>query len=315
MRFWISLALSAAVLRAGPVEFGMAELNAAIESRNFKYKPKIMAELNIEAPETFRIEPYAAGGGHITGGDLRGLMYGLLEAADQIRSTGHLKLTHSVPALALRGVRITAQPDASWFSSGDFWEGYFASMARDRFNRLELDFDLPPSSESLLHLRNATQIAQQYGVDIAVGFQAPGGRNVAELLRACPVVHTVVLHGDASSNPADLIEVLQEAGRRVVLELPDSGTSAVLFEAAEQAGLPLRMYSDYMGESFNPRPPDAYWDIDESQGADSVNAISGAGFEVHVPAESSAGEPAAAPSLDSVGAWGLEGFSRPAPKP
>ena len=102
----------------------MAELNAAIDARNFKYKPKFMAELNIEAPETFRIEPYAAGGGHITGGDLRGLMYGLLEAADQIRSTGHLKLTHSIPALALRGVRITVQPDSTsdsrWFGSGDF---------------------------------------------------------------------------------------------------------------------------------------------------------------------------------------------------
>ncbi len=94
----------------------MAELNAAIAARNFKYKPKITAELDIQAPETFRIEPYAAGGGHITGGDLRGLMYGLLEAADQMRANGRLKLTHGVPSLALRGVRLTAVPEAPWFS-------------------------------------------------------------------------------------------------------------------------------------------------------------------------------------------------------
>ena len=106
-RWPISLVLCASALHAGPVEFGMSELNAAIDARNFKYKPKIMAELNLDPPETYRIEPYAAGGGHITGGDLRGLMYGLLEAAEQMRATGRLKLTHGVPALALRGVRMT----------------------------------------------------------------------------------------------------------------------------------------------------------------------------------------------------------------
>lgn len=315
MRLWISLALCAAVLRAGPVEFGMAELNAAIDARNFKYKPKFMAELNIEAPETFRIEPYAAGGGHITGGDLRGLMYGLLEAADQIRSTGHLKLTHSIPALALRGVRITVQPDSTsdsrWFGSGDFWQSYCAQMARSRFNRLELDFDLPPSSTALISLRNVTQIAQQFGVDVAIGFEAPGGRAIAELLRACPLVRTIVLHGEPPSNPSDVIEALYDAGRRVVLELPDNEKSAALIEAAGQSGQPLRMFSDYMGETFNPSPPDNYWDMDASQGAESVNAISGAGFEVRIPADAAGAEPV----LDGVAAWGRLGYARAAPKP
>src|ERR1700727_1668254 len=105
MRLPISLLLLASSVLAGPVDFGMAELNAAIDARSFKYKPKIQAELDIQAPETFRIEPYAAGGGHITGGDLRGLMYGLLEAADQIRETGRMKPVHEVPSIAVRSVR------------------------------------------------------------------------------------------------------------------------------------------------------------------------------------------------------------------
>lgn len=316
MRFWISLALSAAALRAGPVEFGMAELNAAIDARNFKYKPRIMAELNIEAPETFRIEPYAAGGGHITGGDLRGLMYGLLEAAGQMRSTGHLKLTHGIPALSLRGVRITAQPDAAWFGSGDFWQGYFAAMARARFNRLEIDFDAAPPSTAVLNLRNATQIAHQYGVDVAIGFTAPGGRAVSELLRLCPVVRTIVLQGDPPADPAELLDALHDAGRRVVLELPEGDRSAPMIDAAGQSGVPWRMFSQYMGESFNPSPPDAYWDMDASQGADSVNAISGAGFEVRVPLASAPNEPGTSePSLDAVAPWGLAGYARPVPKP
>src|SRR5580698_7649653 len=138
----------AASATATPVDFGMAELNAAITARNFKYKPKIQAELDIQAPETFRIEPYAAGGGHITGGDLRGLMYGLLEAAEQMRSTGRLKLTHGVPALALRGIRVTADPEAAWFTSDEFWQRYFSGLARDRFNRLEVVFESAPAAAS-----------------------------------------------------------------------------------------------------------------------------------------------------------------------
>src|SRR5580658_9377794 len=118
----LAFTLAASAAYAGPVDFGMAELNAAIAARDFKYKPKIMAELDIEAPETFHIEPYAAGGGHITGGDLRGLMYGLLEAAEQMRTTGRLKPTRGVPALALRGIRVAAAPEAAWFSSGEFWQ-------------------------------------------------------------------------------------------------------------------------------------------------------------------------------------------------
>src|SRR5215472_6674102 len=128
---------------SGPVDFGMSELNGAIDARNFKYKPRIVTEINLEAPETFRIEPYTAGGGRIAGGDLRGLMYGLLEAAEQIRATGRLKQTHGMPSLTPRGVRLAADPAAAWFGSEAFWNGFMASLARDRFNRLQLGFERP----------------------------------------------------------------------------------------------------------------------------------------------------------------------------
>src|SRR5580658_57502 len=59
---------------AGPADFGMAEFDAAVAAYNQTHKlkinkPKLMAELNLEPPETFRVEPYTAGGAHITGGD------------------------------------------------------------------------------------------------------------------------------------------------------------------------------------------------------------------------------------------------------
>ncbi len=124
MQWWTRIlaftAACAMVHAAGPVEFGMAEYDAAAAARHLKYKPKLVAELNLEPPETFRIEPYTAGGAHITGGDLRGLMYALIEAADQIRTTGRLKRVHAIPNVPIRGLRIHAEPQSPWFASPDF---------------------------------------------------------------------------------------------------------------------------------------------------------------------------------------------------
>ena len=61
----------ATLVSAGPVDFGTAELNEAMAARKLKWKNQV--ELSLDAPETFRIEPYQVGGAHITGGDLRGL--------------------------------------------------------------------------------------------------------------------------------------------------------------------------------------------------------------------------------------------------
>ena len=302
------LAVCAAALRSGPVEFGNDELNAAIDSRNFKYKPKMMAELNLEPPETFRIEPYAAGGAHITGGDLRGLMYGLLEAAQQMRANGRLKLTHGIPALALRGVRIDARTDARWFTSTDFWRDAFKQMAHDRFNRLEIAFDSAPMPRFFPTLNSITQIAQSFGVDVAIGFGSPTPAAITGTLAECPLVKAIALHGESLPNPAFLLETLRNSGRRVVLELPDTETNVSLIEAAGQAGAPLRLFAPYTGTSVNPRPRDAYWQMDTSLGAESVNAISGAGFEVSAPAGDD-GEP----KLETLADWGRFGYTRPTP--
>lgn len=307
-KVWIGFVLCGTAI-AGPVEFGMAELNAAIDARNFKYRPKIMAELNLEAPGTFRIDPYAAGGGHITGGDLRGLMYGLLEAADQMRSTGRLKLTHGVPALALRGVRIAADPQAEWFLSGAFWQSYFTAMAHSRFNRLELAFASVPPTEMYPPLRSITEIAQQFGVDVAIGFGAPQIQAIEDLLKNCPVVKSIVLHGEVFPDADALLRTLRDSGRRVVLELPDIEPAFDLIEAAGKSGAPLRLFAPYTGAGGNPQPRDSYWEMDATQGADAVNAISGAGFEVRAEDPPS---PDAPPNLDSIAAWGRLGYTRPA---
>jgi hypothetical protein len=301
----------AASATATPVDFGMAELNAAITARNFKYKPKIMAELDIQAPETFRIEPYAAGGAHITGGDLRGLIYGLLEAADQMRTTGKLKMTHGVPALGLRALRITADPDAPWFAAAppgdDFWQRYFAAMARDRFNRLEIAFDAGPSLMALPTLRSIAQVAAQYGVDLAIGLGSPDSAAVQHLLVSCPSVRAIVLHHpEAVPDVPALLRVLHEVGRRVVLELPNHPDTAVFIETAGQQGTPLRVFSPFTGTAVNPQPRDVYWVLDFAQGSEAATSISGAGFVIDCPANEQR-----QPDLASLAEWGRSGYTRP----
>jgi hypothetical protein len=220
-RIWAAFAAASCIYAAGPADFGMAELNSAIAARNLKYKPKIAAELNTDPPETFRIDPYSSGGGRVSGGDLRGLMYGLLEAAAQMREMGHLKLTRGSPFLSPRGVKANADPSVSWFGSEDFWRAYFAVLARDRFDRLQLVFDRFPERGSFPAFRTISQIAMQYGVDIALGLRSfsPESRSaLQDLLTQSMGIRSVVFAGANEPEKLPILDVLAKAGRRVVLD-------------------------------------------------------------------------------------------------
>lgn len=302
MRWWISVLVCAAACAAGPVEFGKAELDAAMEARHIKYKPRIVAELNLDPPETFRIEPYAAGGAHITGGDLRGLMYGLLEAADQMRANGRLKQTHGTPAMGLRSVRMTADPKASWFGSEEFWRGYFAQMAHARFNRVQLEFTAIPERNTFVAMRMISQTGTQYGVDVALGLRSGGGAGtLRDLLAECPTIHSVVLE-NADAGAQALLVILHQAGRRVVLELNDGAADAA---EADHLGVPLRRFAAYDAERIPP-PQDFYWRIDPAQDPAILSAIPPEdGFEIPAPDNREVGP---------IAMWGRLGYApNPAP--
>jgi hypothetical protein len=139
MRVVLWLALLVCAAWAGPVEFGMAEVQRAISERGIR--PGVIrfkTELTLEPPESYRILP-----GRITGGDLRGLMYGLLEAAEQIRVTGRLTAARGEAATPLRGIRILLHHrdlEPTWYHSRDYWIGFLRMLARNRFNRFNLVF-------------------------------------------------------------------------------------------------------------------------------------------------------------------------------
>ncbi len=241
---------------AGPVEFGLNEYDAAVASRNLKWKVKY--ELTLDPPETFRIEPYKVGGAHVTGGDLRGLMYGLLEAADQIRSTGRLKQLHAEPATPVRGVRMFAGAgdlDAAESS----WRSYFEALARDRFNRFTLIFSEPPAN--LEKLRAISQAASDYAIDFTLGlWEHKPGDGLKKLLAACPLIRTVQIRSD--SKDVDLyrtsvFKALRDAGRRVALEPQGALAQPAFLKAAEQTGVALRFLPSSSPASFEidaPRP-------------------------------------------------------------
>jgi hypothetical protein len=236
------LAFAATLSAAGPVDFGLAELHSALAARNLKWK--VNTELSLDPPENFRIEPYSAGGAHISGGDLRGLMYGLIEAAEQIRDTGRLKSVHGVPYAPHRAIRVFYHGS----DSEDFWRASLQMLARNRFNRINLIFTSEPAelAPPYTMLRFISQAAADYGIDFALGIWdlailGPDSHDaLSKLLAACPMIRGIQLRSDAGVGiPSDVLQALREAGRRVTLDPRGQFSQPSVRRAAEDAGVAL----------------------------------------------------------------------------
>ncbi|MGH9592963.1 MAG: hypothetical protein ACRD5L_07710 [Bryobacteraceae bacterium] len=283
MRSWISLATSLLLLAVtaragGPVDFGKSELQAALAGR--KLKTKVQAELSLDPPESFRIETYKAGGAHVTGSDLRGLMYGLIEAAEQIRSTGKLKAVRGVPAMTVRGVRIAPQiadlRDPKFFADAR-WQAYFQMLARSRINRFNLVVPLPEARPA--YVRFLSQTASDYGVDFTLGVRPPLGvpgelyAGLRKLLDACPMIRGVEI--EAENQPVDfyrdnVFAALRESGRRVTLDLHGAEQRSDLTKGALEAGVPLRVSR----KSGSDDPGyEVHWELHEASVTASVETV------------------------------------------
>jgi hypothetical protein len=314
MRSTVVLLLVAAgvfTAAAGPVEFGSAELERACAGRGLNLRAlRIKTEVAADPVESYRIAP-----GLVTGGDLRGLMYGLLEAADQIRATGHLRKAAGAPALAVRGVRMVVKDlDAEWFQSREYWPALFRSLARGRFNRFHLA--LPHLAAPSDTLRFITQTAAEFGVGFTLGLWGMAdGQPVdemqaalSEVLSACPSIRSVQVRMEPEA-AMYAVRALRDAGRRLTLEAPSGAT--VIAGAAVSAGVPVRIACAYPGAAPDgPRAP-FYWEISRESWANAqavrglvakLAATRAAGFELDLPAGAEGA--AAVPAL----AWGRLGY-------
>ena len=209
----IALMFAASAAWAGPVDNGLAELNAAMAARNLKWKNK--AELSLDAAESFRIEPYAYGGAYITGGDLRGLMYGLFEAAEQIRANGRFAKARGDRAAALRGVRIELDSNLER-APENFWRSYFQMLARNRFNRAHVVF--PRLTRPYRSACVLSRAAADYAIDFTLGVGGEiGADEMGVLLAVCPTVRSVAVEPGSPSRNA-VLDAVQHAGRLVTVD-------------------------------------------------------------------------------------------------
>lgn len=274
MRWWtragILLLAFASARAAGPVDFGKAELDAALAER--KVKLRVDTELSLDPPETFRITLYKTGLARVTGGDLRGLMYGLIEAAEQIRATGRLKAASGKPATAVRGVRMALRPsdlNQPWYTSDERWRTYFQTLARSRLNRLSLV--LPLAEADIERLRVLSETAADFGIDFVLGIRHLAGdpqelyAHLRGILDNCPLIRGVQV--EAGDEPIELYKdgvfmALRESGRRVMLDLRNADARPDLMRAAAASGAPLSpsgFEMDALGPDFLSDPSQTYW--------------------------------------------------------
>lgn len=255
---------------AGPVDFGKAELDAALAARN--HKLRVDTELSLDPPETFRITLYKTGVARITGGDLRGLMYGLIEAADQIRATGRLKSVSGKPATEVRGVRMALRStdlNEPWFTADDRWRSYFQTLARSRLNRFSLV--LPLAEADIERLRMLSETASEFGIDFVLGVRHLTGdpqelyARLRGILDNCPLIRGVQVEGGdepLALYQAGVFTALRESGRRVTLDLRNAEGRPELVRAASESGAPISASGfemDAPGPDFLSDRGQLYW--------------------------------------------------------
>ncbi|HTL53827.1 MAG TPA: hypothetical protein VL860_14735, partial [Planctomycetota bacterium] len=101
-------------------------------------------------PETLAFLPTKMAGRSavlITGGDARGLVYGLLEIADRVRhgdlvgALSSIKPTTDRPANTVRSISrlfVSDKEDKGWYNDREMWPAYLTMLATQRFNRFSL---------------------------------------------------------------------------------------------------------------------------------------------------------------------------------
>ncbi len=247
----VTLAGLAASAWASPVDFGMQDWRAAVAERDRKLS--LQTELSLDPPGSYRIVPLR-GGVRVSGGDLRGLMYGLIAAAEQMRATGTVQDTRAKPALTVRGVRLTptdVQVASNAFFNPDQWRAYFAVLARSRINQLTLV--MPLKAVDLDRIRFLSRTAADYAVDFTLGLRGPLGDAKTAYARLRTILdesqHVRGIEIQPDREPVEfyqntVIRAVRESGRRVALDVHGVTSRPEIALAALEAGVFLRASAD-----------------------------------------------------------------------
>jgi hypothetical protein len=202
--------------KGGPMAFAAGEIKSALRSAGWEIVPrgpavlKIMLEApkgangNEGRPESFRIDIFFRDSGGmelkvwVRGSDVRGVMYGGLDVAEQIRMHGPLKIKakSETPFLGVRAMKFNPPlkgtgymsdedlKNNAWFYDLDYWDRFMRMMARERYNTLTFwsahPYDqivrlrkypeattLPAATldRNIAHFHKLFQMAKGYGLD------------------------------------------------------------------------------------------------------------------------------------------------------
>lgn len=246
--------LAAGTALAGPIEFGLAEFGSALAARGMQPgQIRVRYEIGMGAPGSWRIE-----NARVTGGDLEGAMYGLLEAAAQVRARGWLSPARGAAALAIRGVRL-ALSDELRGSSIEERRDFLRTLARSRINRLKLVTADPEAH--LDHVNAFAKLCAEHAVELvlAIPLAAADGlelySRVKTVLARCPLVRSIQLQLTREADGEWLLRALGEAGRRVTVELdrvpPGFGDDT-----------PVRLARPFIDEPWAAQPAhEAYFEV------------------------------------------------------
>ncbi|HPT26804.1 MAG TPA: hypothetical protein PLZ95_10325 [Bryobacteraceae bacterium] len=203
-------ALALPLAASGPVEAGRTEVRLALTARQL---PESNFRHTVEQSMALPFESYQIQGALIRGGSPRAILYALIEASESIARKGVVSSATGQAQIAIRGVRRT-------LSTADFdlppaqWRAWFRSLALARFNRVR--FILPPAAGSVREfLQLATELADQYAMDISIQPDSSALDDLPELLRISPTIRAV--HAAAAQSPA-ASKAAAGAGRYVVVE-------------------------------------------------------------------------------------------------
>jgi hypothetical protein len=216
---------------AGPVEFGQSELQKVIEERGLNARSfHVAVEYSLVLPaDGFQIQ-----GLIIRGGSRRGVMYGLLEAADQLRERKTLAAVKATPRFEIRSTRLRAGDDVLARPERE-WRDLFAALARARFSRLRLEMR-ELTAERSLRLAKIAPLAEEHAIDLALSLEEIDPPLLLKLLGESIVFKAVQVPPGAA---ATAVTTLSEAGRYVTLDVAADAMTVELIKTAQELRVPL----------------------------------------------------------------------------
>jgi hypothetical protein len=226
-----ALFLPAHSLAAGPVEFGHAELQKVIEERGLNARSFHVA---VEYSLVLAADGFQIQGQIIRGGARRGLMYGLLEAADQLRERKTLAAVKATPRFEIRAARLHAGDEVLGRPERE-WRGLFEALARARFSRLRLEMR-ELTAERSLRLARIAPLAEEHAIDLALSLEQIDPPLLLKLLGESIVFKAVEVPPGAA---ATALATLSEAGRFVTLDIAANAMTAELKSQAQELRVPL----------------------------------------------------------------------------